>query len=248
MKIKKFQIVTSFKPNSEILYSSIFPQIKDRLNGKLLNLNVPTNSPPETPRLVISSNDTVLNVGLNRFDLHVSIPGHIANDTESCMDYLKVKSNSLFGSLFKELKITYTWSGVVAHLDFPFGDKRPSKEIIKLIFDKLIAIDRSERELSSLNIRFGFIEGKFNKLFTISGYESKDITVPKLKAGQSLRLEMSKFPIAESGIQILLDINNKPNLGKNNSSLDDVKEIYKNLESSCESILADLNLSEVLNG
>ena len=245
MKIEKYQVVTSFNPNPEIVFSKVFPILKERLNGRLVNLNIPDNTPPETPRIVISSKDKILNVGLNRFDIHIQLPLEIRNESKTCLEYLHLTLDPILKTLIKELKITYTWSGLIANLKLPIEGKSPSSNLIKPLFERLLSIQVGNKKLSSFNLQFGLNESNNNRLYTVNAYESKNIQIPPLVAGQSLLLNMDDVPISESGLQIVLDINTRPNINKNGSALGDIKTLIKLHENYYDSILEDLNLKDV---
>lgn len=212
MKIIQLQASINFKLEKDILLSvgnNIQKMQKDiKVNVQILNS--PKAAPPEAPRIVIFSPNAIINICLNKYDIIIKIPKQIENSISSSLDYAKNVISVLIPFLVHD-NLQYLWTGIILFTEKAFDKKNvKSIELITPYFEKLINIDRKSRKLSSFQLQFGFEENDLYKNFTISGYDKINVEIPKNIIGDgSITIELQKAKISESGLQIIVDVNNK---------------------------------------
>jgi hypothetical protein len=221
-------------------------QAQRSYNATIQFLNVPTGAPPEAPRLLFLTPTFNVNIGLNRIDVFISIPDHIKSNIDSCLNYCFNTTIDLSKALFGNV-ISYNWCGIITTINFPDKNKgQPSLKIVEKLLPYITKIDTKGRELASLNFQIGFKEPPYFKTITLAGYDHVQIQVPVSQHEMPQRLEMNKAMITESGISILVDINNIPQEPKGSFEEDFSNVIEKNKLSS-KSILDEFNIGEVIN-
>ena len=141
-----------------------------------------------------------------------------------------------------ESDLEYQWTGVITTIDYidTSGSKTPF-EAINPIFKKLLCLDWDKSDLASFNLQLGRKINDYFVNYNIHGYEKRKI---KFKKDQTVKFVESKAG-NELGVQILLDINNKPMNLKKNPKIDLDKIILKQFELS-KSIEEDLNIEGLL--
>jgi hypothetical protein len=182
----------------------VISRISEQLKTKVQLLDVPEIAPPEAPRAMIRLNDSIFNIGLNRLETVVFPPSHIVNDLQQSLLFAEKRFNQVFSEVFNF--INGEWSGVIVNLEYPNPDKKSPLETVEPVFDSLIKIDRSNKELSTFQLKFGYKENPFNKNFTINGYSKKAISI---KALNQMPQDIPIENFDEAGIAISIDINNR---------------------------------------
>jgi hypothetical protein len=244
MKVTRIQIVTSFAEDRRIVLTS-GPQLQElqkRLGGKLAMLNVPEQTPPDTPRVMVLTKDAVVGICLNRFDITALPPNDVASNFEASIKFSRLRAEPILNTLLRP-SIGYQWAGVVVNLEYPKGG--PNSRAIEAanpVFDKLVTIKRSNRALASFQLQFGFVENGYNKNFIVGGYESRQATIPAPVMGQQrINLNLEHLPTTESGIQITIDVNNRATADRK-SVLEDIKAILAVHEEVFKGLPEYLNL------
>jgi hypothetical protein len=179
-------------------------------------------------------------------DVFISIPNQINSSIDSCSNYCFNTVTGLSKTLFKDA-IKYDWCGIITAINFP--DKsglQPSLKVVEKLMPYITKIDAKGRELASLNFQIGFKESSYFKNITLSGYDCLQVRFPPNKKEISDRIEIDDTEISESGISILVDINNIPQNPKNSLEIDFSNVMEKNKSASI-SILDELNINEVIN-
>lgn len=249
MKVTQLQSVACFEKNEGIVLSvgQKLQDLQKRLGGQLLTLNVPDGSPPEMPRAVLRTSDTVINVCFNRFDIATRPPKHISTDFASVSNFSRLRVEPILSTLFSE-SISYSWTGTVVDYSFPRNGTYDSAiKAIVPIYDKLINIERNNRELASFQLQYGFKDNGLFKNFNLSGYETRNIDLKgmRLPPGRTLELDVTQFPIAETGLQLKADINNRSAVNKV-SPVEDFRIILKEHERMAANLLPEIGLPEDL--
>ncbi|MCB0404713.1 MAG: hypothetical protein KDD51_07985 [Bdellovibrionales bacterium] len=248
MRIPQIQTVTTFKKDDEILLSCgrALKQISARLNAKLINLNTPDAAPPEAPRALIQGKDSIASISLNRFEITVRPPEHVQNDLPSCLDFTRLRVEPLMVELLKEVE-SYLWLGLIVKFQHKLAENNPAVTVVQPIFDKLINVKRGKRDLASFQMQFGFAEGGLFKNYIVAGYEVRNIKVPPgLPIGASFQVNPKNIPIAESGLEISIDVNNRPNSGKGQFAAD-FKSLLEIQSEEHKAFLTLLNIKEILH-
>jgi hypothetical protein len=248
MYVISTQVAIIFDLDNQIVLSlgEKLKQAQKSYNANIQFLNVPTGAPPEAPRLLFLTPTFNLNIGLNRIDIFISIPDHIKSNIDLCLNYCFNTTIGLSRMLFNNV-IRYNWCGIITTINFPDKNKlQPSLKVIEKLLPYIIKIDPKDRELASLNFQIGFKEPPYFKNITLNGYDQFQIQFPMNQKEVSHQMEMNDEMITESGISILVDINNIPQYPKGSFEKDFQNIIEKNKISS-QSILEDLNIGGIIN-
>jgi hypothetical protein len=215
MKIVQIHAAINFKIEPDILLSvgNNIKKLQKEVKVNVQILNVPKASPPETPRIVIFSPNAIINICLSRYDIIVKIPKQIEDNIDSSLDYAKNVITKFIPFLIHE-NFQYLWTGIVINSEKAFDIKNSkSIELMTPFYDKLINIDRNNMKLSSFQLQFGFEENNLYKNYTISGYDKINIAIPGNIIGESsITIDLQKAKISESGLQVIVDVNNRTNI------------------------------------
>lgn len=241
MRIATFQVVLVFKQDDEIIFSigDKLKALQAELKAKLQLLNIPQGAPPEAPRVILYSPLVSINIGLNRLDIVVNVPTQIQNNRDSSFGLLGELIDQIHNALIKDT-LVYDWCGLILNTEFPSKkDVKPSLKIIESLFADLVKIDHSPNDLAAFQLQYGFKENGFYRNVTISGYDTYDIQIPENMLNQAI--DLSKVTVRESGITIVLDINNKPTEPRVDF-LNDIKLVQNEVIKSIDKVLYESNL------
>ena len=142
----------------------------------------------------------------------------------------------------------YLWAGVISTIEYPEKSIK-SKSAIEAtipIFDRLIKIDRKNRELSSFQLQYGIKKDQYFVTYTIGGYDIRNFKLKPPKQPGFYVINPAEYPLMECGVRILLDINNKANK-QNIDPTNDIEEILIAKKKLVDNISEDLNLKGVLS-
>ncbi len=242
-KFSRIEIVSTFKPEKELilLAGSSIKKITSDLKGNFITLNIPSDAPAELPRYAIHSSNMIIHIGLNRIQIISEPPDHIQYSIEEVFEFLKITTYKILNKIY-ESGLEYLWTGVITTIDYKdtSGSKTPF-EAINPIFKKLLCLDWDKSDLASFNLQLGRKINDYFVNYNIHGYEKRKI---KFNKDQIVKFDESKVG-NEVGVQILLDINNKPMNVKKNPEIDLNKIILKQFKFS-KSIEKDLNIEDLL--
>ena|SRR5579872_163099 len=250
MRVQSVQFVTSFEVDKQIIFSAgqALQDINKRLGGRLMNLNVPSGAPDDMPRAVVQSSNTFVGVALNRFDVGLSNPD--TNETKDFDSFLK-ETYSRAELILKPLLKTYpkySFVGAVVVLNFPMAtDGSDGISMIAPLFEKIVAIKRGERKLSSFQLVYGFSDEIFNRNITIQSYETRtlELSVDALNP-KPINLDVKTLPIKESGVQVMIDINNLNDKNKK-YPLEDLQKIVSDQVETYKKVLKETGLDSTKN-
>jgi hypothetical protein len=249
MRIPQTNTVIEFEfaENLLLLIGGALKDFQNKNNAKVQFLNVPQNIPPDAPRIIISSRNAIINISLTRFEIISKIPSHIIDDVAATLLFTKKNVEDTVDQLWApELK--YSWLGLVTSIDYPKNSSdKTALQLAIPFFDKLINVDRKNRELGSFEVKFGFKEGNYNKNYKISCFETRDIKIDPTKLSSLQKvIDLEEFSaITNAGLRIIFDINNKKS-ELNNTFKTDFEGLLLELESSLKYVTAELNLEDLL--
>nr|AGS51653.1 hypothetical protein [uncultured bacterium contig00026] len=245
MYLLNIQVALIFELDEQIIFT-LGERLKEAQKKYIANLqllNVPNGVPPEAPRLLFMASNFNLNISLNRVDIFITPPDQIKTNINACLNYALTTINSLYNLLLKNV-VKYNWCGIILNLNYPEKIQPSIKAMVK-IAPYILKTDSKGREMASLNLQIGFKEPPYFKNITIFGYDQYQLAIPTPNV-QNPNQDIQNTPIEESGITILLDINNKPQSDKN-SFENDFSNLIKKIEISYMSLLDELNLEGVIN-
>jgi len=242
MRVSRVQVVVGFARDDEILLTAgkYLQKLSKELGVPIPKMAVPSAAPPEAPRAIIPGSSTLMQVGLNRAELYTQPPDHVAGEFESAVDFALQAANRFLLDLMTVVR--YEWAGMVSAINYPTKTITTMMAAATLASDKLINLPRRSRELSHLNLQIGFREHTFYVTYSISGYEIRIGALPQ-PAPQSI--DVSKVPVSETGIEVLLDVNNKPLQSKRGLKTD-LLEIVNQKKAKFRTLKEDLGLEGVL--
>ncbi len=248
MKITRQQLVVVFEID-ELIMLTCGPALKNvqtELGGQVLTTNIPDGAPPSMPRIILKLKDANMSLGLDRIQLSTFPPSHISEDIEKSSEYTLKRAAPFFYELLPKIP-KYFWAGVITELRYyenPLKSKS-ANEVVIPIFDKLLNIDRQNKELASFQIKYGFKEDDCFVNYTLAGFEDRQVELQMPPAGKDLFVDLSEKPITGCGVMILMDINNKPN--KNNDNpIGDVEALLLKQKLLISNIAQIMNLEGVL--
>ncbi len=233
----------------ETIVLSLGPSLKalqKKLGGQLIPINAPDDAPPPLPRIILKLSDSLLKLGLDRISITISPPSHIKSNINKSSKFAIQRT----ASIIKDLLVTishYKWCGIVTGLEFPSKPKSCTSgiEAITPVFNKLININRSDRDLGAFQLQFGIKDNLHFTNYTISGYESRDIKLVTQMNKGFIPIRTEDYKVMECGIRIMLDINNKPG-GATKDPIKDLENILLKTKSLSETLPNDLNLEGIL--
>jgi hypothetical protein len=246
MKVASVQAVSAVQEDRQFILANgqRVLELARKLKGKLSQLNVPEIAPPEVPRLLIQRPDFVASISFSRVDLTIRPPEHVAGNYDSAMEFAERTATPVIEELVHPER-GYEWSGVVVELEFPRpGANVPAAARAAPLFDRLVRLERRGRELASFQLQFGFAEGDYFVNATIEGYETRQVDLATRPAEPgTVRIDLAKQPISESGIGLIVDINNKP-ARTHQSAVNDVADLMRQHRARLPGLLSDLGLEE----
>lgn len=249
MRVAKFQIAVAFDVQPGLILS-LGPTIKnlaERTQGQIHQLSVgDPNFPPDVPRIVVQTKQFLVNISLNRFDIHVIPPRQLQQNHSASALFAETAATDVLNQLMK-CHIDYMWSGVVAHVKFPTATPLLSASAaVEPVFKRLVAFQPSSKPLSSFEMRFGYQDDDLFRSTRICGYSSRGLrTRPNTSPSQPITQPSNMREIVETGIQIFIDVNNKPSMERK-GPLEDLKRLFEVCEKTIVSLPKELNLQDIL--
>ncbi len=248
MKIARQEIVISFEIDTSIVLTcgSAIKNAQKKLGGRILSINAPEDAPPSMPRVILRLEDTILNLGLDRIQITTIPPAHVSNDIEKSSKFTLQRLASLLSEILPSMP-KYNWVGVISEIKYPEDPLRSNSanEAAMPIFDKLINIDRKNKDLSAFQIQYGVRDEQYFVTYTVGAFEGRQIELKAPHQPGFFVADLSDYPLLECGVRVLVDINNKPNKHNENPTKD-IEDILLKKTSLVANIAEDLNLQGVL--
>ena len=91
MRIPQTNTVFEFEfvENILLLIGGVLKEFQKKNNANVQFLNVPQNIPPDAPRIIVSSKNSIINISLTRIEIISKIPNHIVDDITAALQYPK---------------------------------------------------------------------------------------------------------------------------------------------------------------
>ena len=245
MRVLSIQVVSAFQENKQAILASgqTFLTLAKALNAKVQQLNVPEIAPPEVPRLLFQRSDVMAALSFARLEVTARPPSHIANNFRSSLDFAARSSLPLVQDLVAKYQ-QYTWTGSIVALEYQMPGKGiSSHKRLEPCFDRMLTIQRNGRPLGAFNVQFGFQEAAIYRGFTVRAFEIRAFQV---EGPGVVSLEAERGEIESSGIEILLDVNNK-RADKRGDPASDIGFLLTEQKALYDNMLDTLNLRGVLD-
>jgi hypothetical protein len=248
VRINSFEVVLVFELDETIVLS-LGPSLKalqKNLGGQLVTINTPEDAPPPLPRIILKLSDSLLKLGMDRIGITINPPSHVKSNINKSSKFALQRTLSMIKDLLASIP-QYKWCGIVTDLEFPSEQNSHNSaiEAITPVCDKLININRSDKDLASFQLQYGIKENSHFTNYTLSGYESRNIKLIDKKKKGFVPVRLSDHEVAECGIKIMLDINNKPG-GATDDPISDIENILNKTNKLSETLPNDLNLKGIL--
>ena len=242
MRVSRAQTVVGFARDDEILLTAgkYLQKLSSELGVSIPKITVPPAAPPEAPRVIVPGSTILMQLGLNRAEFFTQPPDHVASDFDSATDFVLQAANRFLLDLMTV--VGYEWVGVVSTINFPTNTAATLMAAAISVSDKLVNVPRKGRELSHFNLQIGFKEDPFYVTYSTRGYEIRTGAVP---GPAPWSIDVSKVPVSETGIEILLDVNNKPQQAKQGLKAD-LLGIINQQKTRFRTLKQDLGLEGIL--
>jgi hypothetical protein len=239
VRVAKVQIVPAFEDDPELpLTIGLGLRTLTRvIGGSVLTVPIPPDAPPNMSRLVLQAENLVLQVALNRLDLAVMFEDGSEHRYSTVVDNVADVAARVF-SVVQQYLPPHRWLGVVAEIEFPTEARGGAGEAVKPLFERVVTVPLGDRPLNSFKLQFGVKEGDFNVTYTVGGYEMFRVHVPP--GAGSFMIDRTATPPSQCGIQVLLDVNNRP--GGGGTLQDDLERIFDKHRELFARLSVDLKL------
>lgn len=248
MRINNYEVVIVFELDENIVltFGPSLKAIKKNLGGELVTINAPEDAPPPLPRIILKLSDSLLKLGIDRISISINPPSHVKSNINKSSKFALQRTVSIIKDLLALIP-HYKWCGIVTNLEFPSEQNSYNSaiEAVTPVFDKLIKINRSDKDLASFQLQYGVKENSHFTNYTISGYESRNIKLISKKNKGFVPIQINDHEVTECGIRIIMDINNKPG-GATEDPVKDIENILNKTNKLSETLPEDLNLIGVL--
>jgi len=176
-----------------------------------MNINAPDAAPPELPRALVKLEDTIVQIGLNRFQLVMTPPSHVACDYGAAAEFARSRSLPVLERLFESGQ-AYEWAGMIGVVEFPAAEQEgvTSLDAASPVAARMLSLPDDAPPLASFNLQVGFRHGDYYRNYTVSGYDKKRIEIRPNPATGAPTPQVAEFKSVEVGVQLTIDVNNKP--------------------------------------
>lgn len=249
MRIPQTNVVIEYELVEDMLLTigGNLKEFQKKTNSKVQILNIPQIIPPDAPRIVISTQNALINISLTRFEIISKIPKHIMDNYQSTINFTKNIVLEVFNSIW-DTELHYSWAGLVVTIEYSLhSDGNTALELSKSFYDKLININRMNKDLASFQLRVGFKEESFFKNFNISCFETRNISFDPNKIPPWKKvIDVEEYSeITDTGLRLIIDINNKPG-NKSESFPTDFEIIINEFVRSFNTLTQDLNIKDLI--
>lgn len=198
------------------------------------------------PRIMLRLKDTIFNLGLDRIQFTVVPPSQVTDDAEKSSKFTLQRISPLLTEILPSIP-KYYWAGVITEVEYPENPlkSKSANEATIPIFDKLININRQNKDISAFQLQYGVNDDLNFITYTISGFEGRKVELKPPQETGFLLLDPTEYPLTECGLRVLLDVNNRPNK-HNENPLGDIESILSRTNSLVANIEKDLNLEGVM--
>jgi len=248
MRLERLEIVSSFDHDEFAAIASgvAARNIASRIGGALEADSILGLAPPEATRLHVRAEEALVAIALNRFTYALAFPPPHSVQYGEALDRAVGEAEAVLAELYKS-GMKYAWTGIVADFYFPSPPSEQNSGIaaVRPIARRVLRLDGFIDSLSAFQCRVGHeIDGKF-RTYDVRGYERREL----LLAGPSARAQWPVYPKSmppdEFGVNIVLDVNNKPSSARTNP-LEDLYHVAASHRDAHRTLRPDLGLEGVL--
>jgi hypothetical protein len=247
-RVQRIEVVSTFRLDEAVVLS-VGPRLQAlqrRFGGEILTLNVPRGAPPDLPRVALVLKNTLLHVGLTRFQFIMEPPGHVRGSFYESMEFARSRVTQMLPILYRG-KRPHHWTGAIAGLAYPSDLATTSRGVdaAATVFSRLLKLDWDPGSLAGLKIEIGREQRGYFKNYVLSGYEETEIRMPVPPKQRFVRVNVAQGELKEVGLGIQIDVNNRPMKG-HRQPISDMGAVLDELTAAYESLPEDLNLEGIV--
>ncbi|MCW5547690.1 MAG: hypothetical protein KIT44_01880 [Opitutaceae bacterium] len=247
LQIAQVQFVTAFPAQESLLsrLDTVLNKLSKALNGQRINPKVSShNAPAEIPRSLIIAQNTFVQVALNRIEMRLSPPEHVSGSVDASVKYFGDVLKGLFGEMLT-VAPRADWVGAVLTVQYPTRHAKTAIQAVHPAFKKLLTIPDPGDNLSAFHFMYGVRHGDHFKHITVQGYHTSEFQAD-IKPGEVVNIPLEQATIKEVGLQLLLDVNNKPSPTKQGTS-EEFMKVLSALQDYARTAPNELGLDIILN-
>jgi hypothetical protein len=197
-------------PNAVLEYGRFISMLPKQAGGRVVNLSVPQEAPLEIPRLSVASETMEILLGLDRLAVVVKTTNQSTQlDPLQQLDSLV----GVFEAFQNEHGVKFQFSGLIGNVHVEQSRTQEMSEIQAELFRVFTKTDATKRRV----VNFSWQVGQLNESGTlfinvgVKTYQTRNVSVNKemLKQGHNI-INLDAFPIDEQGLEVTIDINNRP--------------------------------------
>ena len=142
-------------------------------------------------------------MGLNRFQVVMEPPSHVADSYSESMKYARNRAEPWFEVLTKSGGTSYEWTGIVASLEYPSHSEETlsALEAAHPLLTRLTTLKWESKELATFQLIVGRKTMGYYRNYSLAGYRTRLVQVVAGSA-ESIRIEESGDDPGEVGIGI----------------------------------------------
>lgn len=195
------------------------------VNGQSVQSNVPDGFDPTVPRIMFNSGTKQISISQASCQLVLNFPepGRLAFDEQ--WEVIK-KNVGDFHRKAMEFKpgSSYGMSSLVFQI--AFRSVEGATDLNVLLYNKLIKKDL-DGELASVSVQLGYRHDSWYKNVNVGVYEKRELKLPVVIGQQVAQVKMDKLPVTERGINLTIDVNDRPKFQNDAAVCSDPESILK---------------------
>jgi hypothetical protein len=222
MKVTSLEIIMAVaaKTDAPTRLGLFMSEYARRVGGELATNILPENAPVELPRISAISKNFVVNLGLDRLQFAVKPQREIQGSLDKVVESASLQSSALFEQYLSEVGSPYTFCGAIMTLHFSRKGNLPQLKIAEQLHDSLLNLERNNNPLASFLLQTGYQTKDHYLNFTLSAYETRTLKIPPNLSPGTYQVDISNTSILESGVQVRVDLNNRPKTNKQQPMLE----------------------------
>lgn len=177
------------------------------VNGQSVQSNVPDAFDPAAPRIIFNSGTKQLSISQAACQLALNFPdtAKLAFDDQWAVIEKNIKDFHHRAMEF-ESRAFYGMSSLVFQI--AFTSNASASDLNAWLYNKLIKKEL-EGDLASVSVQIGYRRDSWYQNVNISAYEKRELKIPVVP-GQVMQMQLDKLPVTGRGINLQIDINDRP--------------------------------------
>ncbi|HEX3174554.1 MAG TPA: hypothetical protein VHQ43_10125 [Solirubrobacterales bacterium] len=188
----------------ERFITAVRPEFQNVQNRQVLA----PETPPQVPHLILASQSSQLSLSAAQAEFQVQFYGDYLDNIGKGLDFAERKLLAIFDGL-ESVGTSMSSIGLVSKFHFPYGDEDADSAPAH-VMKTLTKVDVDPTDLEDASVRIALVvRNVYFVHLTVANYELREFEQPLRPGMQNLRLRQWQGTVAETGIELTLDINNK---------------------------------------